>query len=106
MVEYNPRKLINELQAAGLAVDGADSTGKISWTQPATKEDLFKADKVKNEHNPVDMDQLKKMLYPKITEEGILKTLKHLQSSGISLGEDAEDWISQVERVKENYPEE
>lgn len=106
MTEYNPSKLVQELENKGLAVEGADSTGRIFWIATPSKEDLRKADIVKNKHNPVDLDQLRKMLYPQVTDELIYKTLKHFQSNKISLGENAEEWISQVEAVKEKYPEE
>ena len=98
MVNYNPKKLREELEAEGLKIHGCSSNGRIDWVSEPTDDEIFKADDVKNKHDPEDREPKK---YPYILEspEAIMRTLKYIKAGGIDLGPDADGWIAKMEKV-------
>lgn len=53
---YNSSLLHKELVAAGLPVEGCDSTGQISWRTPPTRDQQTTAAGVLAAHNPLKAD--------------------------------------------------
>jgi hypothetical protein len=52
MTLYNSAKLIRELEAAGIPVEGCDSTGAIQFKADATQADRARAAQVLASHDP------------------------------------------------------
>jgi outer membrane murein-binding lipoprotein Lpp len=49
---YNATVLDEELRAAGLAIVGCSSKGRIDWASPPTAADAARAEQVKAAHDP------------------------------------------------------
>ena len=58
MPVYNSSKLFRELRAAGLIIDGCDSTGRIDWKGTPTLPDISLANDIKTIHDPTDYGAL------------------------------------------------
>ncbi len=78
MVNYNVGKLSKELKAAGLAIDGCDSDGKISWTEEPTAEQLAIAQAVLTNHDPTP-DAVPSKVKPL---KGVINSLITLKDDG------------------------
>ena len=58
MADYNPKKLLEELKAAGLPVVGTDSTGKVDYSEKLTSSEKKKANEILSKHDPTPPDDL------------------------------------------------
>jgi hypothetical protein len=66
--EYNPMKLLKELEAEGLKIEGTTSEGRIDWLGEPSQADLAKAEQVKGQHQARDVAALRRKAY---LEQGI-----------------------------------
>ena len=56
-MDINTKKLVSELQAAGLPVASVASDGRIAYTRDLSRSELNTADMVLKNHNPVPVAQ-------------------------------------------------
>ena len=73
MAAYDPLQLVSELTAAGLAVDGADATGRVQYARDLTPEEQATAAAVLAAHDPMkrERDELTARQQAKAYRDGL-----------------------------------
>lgn len=104
----NIAKLMNELQQAGIPIDGCASDGRIDFKKEATDVQKELAKKILANHNPFWYVEERRKLYAARPIEDQIdclgKILKFLKANGVNIGVDGDDWVAWRENIKITIP--